>query len=147
MAAGSAAVNRILVALKLRSISKDEEPPPQLDETQAWVAVQVEPKRRGDKIRVDLTEVPGATGIIPPTIGVAGGQKPTLRSLFFGDNYRVPRSGGTKVSTSKVYTITVCDLARASAMTSPASTSRTLRPRPFKFGPRAILDFHIRIRE
>lgn len=148
LAGGSAAVNRILVALKLRSMSKDEEPPPQLDETQAWVAVQVEPKRRGDKVRVDLTEVPGATGITPTTIGVAGGQKPTLRSLFFGDNYRVPRSGGTKVSTNKAYTITVCDLGTGFRYDVTGQRLTDTAPATqFKFGPRAILDFHIRIRE
>lgn len=148
LAGGSAAVNRILVGLNLRSMGKDENPPPVLDETQAWVAVRVEPKKRGDKVRVDLTELVSPAATTPTTIGVAGSQKPTLRSLFFGDNYRVPRAGGIKVSTGKVYVVTVCDLSTGFAydvtgkrLTAPAVGT------PFKFGPRAIVDFHVRIRD
>lgn len=149
LAGGSVGVNRILVALNFRSLVKDEEPPKPLDTTQAWVSVAVIPKKRNDKVRVDITEVTPAAGVTPPTtIGVAGSQKPTLWGMFLGDNYRVPRSGGIRVDTGKCYTITLRDLTNGESydVTGQKLPDQNPVPTIFKFGSRAILDFHVSLK-
>src|SRR5262249_32891646 len=55
LAGGSVGVNRILTTLGFRSQVKDADEPPQLDETHAWVAVEVEPAARGRKFVVAVT--------------------------------------------------------------------------------------------
>ncbi|MDP9993828.1 hypothetical protein J2W28_004469 [Variovorax boronicumulans] len=148
LAGGSVGVNKILVALKFRSLIKDDDVPRKLDDTQAWVSVEVEPKKRGDKVRVDITEVtPPAGAELTTTVGVAGSQKPTLRGLLLGENYRVPRTGGMRVEVAKYYTITLHDLTNGGLYDVTGEALQKSGPEPtiFRFGSRAFLDFHVKI--
>lgn len=148
LAGGSVGVNKILVTLGFRSLVKDDEVPPKLDDTQAWVSIEVAPKKRGDKVRVAITEVTPAAGVIcTTTVGVAGSQKPTLRGLLLGENYRVPRAGGMRVETAKYYTITLHDLTNGGSYDVTGETLQAINPNPttFRFGPRAFVDFRVKI--
>jgi hypothetical protein len=148
LAGGSVGVNKILVALGFRSLVKDDDVPRKLDDTQAWVSVEVEPKKSGDKVRVDITEVTPAVGaVFTTTVGVAGSQKPTLRGLLLGENYRVPRVGGMRVETAKYYTITLHDLTNGGSYDVTGETLHEINPKPttFRFGPRAFLDFRVKL--
>lgn len=146
LAGGSVGVNRILTGLGFRSPVRDAEVP-KLDMTHAWVAVEVEPPKSKARAVVAVTEVT-YDGVSPvrTAVGIAGNPRPKLRSLFNGDMWRVPRSGGIQVLADRYYTVTAQDLQ--SGITYDASGKAIpdgSKPTIFRFGPRAVLDFRIRI--
>lgn len=147
LAGGSVGVNRILTTLGFRSPVKDGEEVPKVDDKFAWVAIEVEPSVRGQRVIVAVTEaVPDTGTTIETAVGIAGNPRPTLRSIFRGSNYRVPMSGGLQVQTAKFYTITVRDLDSGKEYdVTGAELTDSKRPTVFRFGPRAVLDFRVRL--
>jgi len=147
LAGGSVGVNRILTSLGFRSPVKDGEELPKVDEKLAWVAVEVEPAVRGQRVIVAVTEtVPDSGTTIETAVGIAGNPRPTLRSIFRGNNYRVPMSGGLQMQTSKFYRITVRDLDSGKEYdVTGAELTEVKCSTVFRFGPRAILDFRVRL--
>jgi hypothetical protein len=147
LAGGSAGVNRILTTLGFRSQLKDGEVPPTPDETHAWVAVAVEPVTMKDKLMVSVSEVtPAAGASVSTAVGIASARRPGWRSLFLGDDFRVPRSGGMRVDTSKFYTITVKNLDTGVVYdVTGKAVAAGGSPTIFRFGPRAVLDFRIKL--
>lgn len=147
LAGGSVGVNRILTTLGFRSQLKDGEVPPTPDETHAWIAVAVEPVTMKDKLVVAVNEVtPAAGASVSTAVGIASARRPGWRSLFLGDDFRVPRSGGMRVDTGKFYSITVKNLDTGTEYDvtgKPVGNNST--PTIFRFGPRAVLDFRIKL--
>ncbi|MDF3886688.1 hypothetical protein [Cupriavidus basilensis] len=147
LAGGSVGVNRILTSLGFRSPVQSPNAPRDLDEGSAWLAVEVERRSGVDKLIVAVTEVT-YDGVSPvrTAVGIAGTPRPSFRSLFNGDQWRVPRSGGIRVAAAKYYTITAQDIVSGTVYDV---TGKVLpdggRPTIFRFGPRAILDFRIRV--
>jgi hypothetical protein len=147
LAGGSAGVNRILTTLGFRSQLKDGEVPPTPDDGHAWIAVAVEPATMKDKLMVAVSEVtPAAGASVSTAVGIASARRPGWRSLFLGDDFRVPRSGGMRVDTGKFYTITVKNLGTGTVydVTGKAMAAGD-SPTIFRFGPRAVLDFRIKL--
>ena len=147
LAGGSVGVNRILTTLGFRSQLKDGEVSPTPDENHAWIAVAVEPAATQDKLVVALSEVtPAAGASVSTAVGIASAQRPSWRSLFLGDSFRVPRSGGMRVETSKFYSITVTNLTTRTVYdVTGQPVSAAAPPTIFRFGPRAVLDFRIKL--
>ncbi|VBP13345.1 Uncharacterised protein [Burkholderia pseudomallei] len=147
LAGGSVGVNRILTTLGFRSPMKDGEEPPKLDETHAWIAVEVEPVAKKQRVVVNVTEATPPVGAsIETAVGIAGNPRPSLRSIFTGNVYRVPSSGGLQVLTSKFYTITIRDLDKNKDYdVTGKELTGNVQPTTFRFGPRAMLDFRVKL--
>lgn len=147
LAGGSAGVNRILTTLGFRSQVKDGEVQPTPDDTHAWIAVAVEPATMKDKLVVAVSEVvPAPNATVSTAVGIASARRPGWRSLFLGEDFRVPRSGGMRVDTSKFYSITVTNLDTGMLYdVTGKPVGPTGSPTIFRFGPRAVLDFRIKM--
>lgn len=144
LAGGSAGVNSIMVKLGVR-VDKREEIAPDLEPTEAWVSVEVLMKKTNAAAdaTVQITEVTPAAGVnVPTTVGRVSKTRASLGSLFFPRGSRVPQSGGRKVEVAKYYSITVYDetAGKTFDMTGKVVDDYTAA-KPFKFGPRAIIDF------
>lgn len=147
LAGGSVGVNRILVALRFRKEVREESKAPELSSTEAWISVNVDSAVRGAVMRVDVTPITSIQlDTVPATVGVIGGPKPSFFEVLTGSPSRIPRSGGITVSTAKIYTITVFDVAAGILYDV---TGRKLDPgdiaNPLRFAPRALVDFTVKV--
>jgi hypothetical protein len=150
LAGGSIGVNRILVAVGFRSQIRADAAEPQLNETEAWIAIRIHSETDAKNFQVNIDEVTPPAGNVPPTtIGFvrSGNIGQRVKELLFPSRSRVPRSGGRKVDTNKFYRITVVDM-RANGKIYDALgnvVSKIDDARIFRFGSRAILDFDVTV--
>ena len=138
LAGGSAAVNRIFVAVGFRSL-----PVPPLDvkppETKAWVAVMVKQKVSTGRVHVGLKDlgVAAAAATDPaPIAGTACAGAPNLFALLFRNPKRFPANGGYEVIPGHLYEVSVSGKDAAGAPQSVTAGT-------FVFANRAIVDFDI----
>lgn len=133
IAGGSAAVNRIFQSFGFRPTSAQEEPKkPELDKTQAWVAVTlVRDKAVGSAEVLIKNEVAG-------TISGASPKHKLLR-YFVRDKGRFPQTAGYTVVPGPDYVIAV--QAYDAAGTPLPKVTRG----PFAIAPRAIIDIEIAV--
>jgi len=134
LAGGSAAVNKVFVALGFRSIPL---PPPEVKppETRAWVAVLVTQKESTGIVHVETKDIGAAGPDDPaPIAGTACGRTPNLLALLLRNPNRFPPNGGREVIPGHVYEISVAGKDR------DGNPKRALIGK-FVFANRAIVDF------
>jgi len=150
LAGGSAGVNRIMIGLGFRSQIRPDMTGPALDESEAWIAIQVNGKPAQVHARVDI-DVLDLTAeqkaAVPTTVGILRPRSVWQRliQLLWPSRSRVPASGGRRVATANCYRITVRDLrtegklydAMGKAIEKPTDAA------PMRFGSRAVVDFEI----
>lgn len=142
LAGGSVGVNRIMTRLGIRSpFPKSEEERPTLNVTEAYVSVTVSAK--GDNLAYAVNMSEEALDLtVPALLGVIGPVRSGVRqSLLFPSRWRIPRSGGIRVSVDKTYRFSVTDL-RTNTLYDMAGNkllSPTDAPR-IRFAPRAFVD-------
>jgi hypothetical protein len=136
LAGGSTAVNKIFVAVGLRSIPV---PPPDVKppETKAWVAVMVKQKVSTGRIHVGLKDS-GVAGATDPTpiAGTACAGAPNLFALLFRNRNRFPANGGYEVIPGHLYEVSVSGEDSTGA-------SKSVTVGKFVFANRAIVDFDV----
>jgi hypothetical protein len=136
LAGGSAAVNKIFVALGFRSI-----PVPPLEvkppETKAWVAVIVRQQVSVGRVTVSLKDLGVAGPTDPaPIAGTACFGAPNLFDLLFRNPRRFPANGGYEVIPGRVYQLSVSGQDAAGNLKSVTVGN-------FVFANRAIVDFDV----
>ena len=69
-----------------------------------------------------------------------------LKSIFSGNTNRLPVSGGLQVLAANYYSITVRDVSNNKRYDSNGKElTDGVQPAIFRFAPRAVLDFRVRI--
>lgn len=142
LAGGSVGVNRIMTRLNIRSpFPKHEEERLSLSDTEAYVSVRVIAKNGQGSYIVNMTEDP-LNQALPAVLGVVGtmrsGQEP---SIWFPSKWRIPRSGGIKVSVNQTYVFSVTDTqTNISYNLSGDKIDGAAGPTSIRFAPRAFVD-------
>lgn len=145
LAGGSVGVNRIMTRLNIRSpFPKTEEERLSLSDTEAYVSIRVIDKNGQGSYIVTMTEGT-LNAALPAVLGVVGktrsGQDP---SLWFPSKWRIPRSGGIKVSVNKTYDFSVTDTqTNISYNLSGAKIGGPVGPTSIRFAPRAFVDLAV----
>jgi hypothetical protein len=133
IAGGSAGVNRILQSFGFRPTSAQEEPKkPELDNTQAWVAVTL----------VRDKAVGSAEVLIKNAVaGTISGSSPKRRFFryFVRDKGRFPQTGGYTVVPGQAYDIAVQAYDADGNKLTPVTRG------PFDIAPRAIIDIEVKV--
>lgn len=149
LAGGSVGVNRVMVALGFRSQIRPDAVEPELEPTEAYVAVRVLGAGSDALYRVNMDVIDPIPPDTPTSLGFVGGPS-NLRARFvdllFPVRSRIPRSGGLRVSTKKAYRVSVTDLTDGrhyDTLGKPIETPQ--KSQVFAFAPKAIVDFTIRI--
>jgi len=138
LAGGSATVNKIFIALGLRSIPippMDIRPP----ELKAWVAVNVKQGNSKNRVMVHLKDGGVAQSNDPaPISGTACFGAPNLLQLLGRNRNRFPSNGGCEIIPGHVYELFVSGFD---------SDCKEVKSSPIKFvcANRAILDFDIKL--
>jgi len=151
LAGGSVGVNRVFVALGFRSQVRPEELVPELEPTEAYVAIRVQERgARSLQCRVNMDVVEPIPPDTPRTLGFVGDSAALgarLKELLFPVRTRIPPSGGMRVSTSKAYRISVTDLEGGKHYdTMGRLINKPSDSQLFAFAPKAIVDFTIRLK-
>ena len=150
LAGGSVGVNRVLVALRFREEARPEAVQPKLEATEAYVAIRVLDASPTSRYRVNVDVVDPIPPEAVTTLGFVGGTAnlwPRLIDLLFPVTNRIPRSGGMRVPIAKAYRISITDLSTNThydTLGDPIKT--TSASQVFKFFPKAIVDFNIRLK-
>ena len=133
IAGGSSAVNRIFQSFGFRPTSAQEEPKkPELDKTQAWVAVTlVRDKAVGSAEVLIKNEVAGTISGMSP--------KGKFLRYFVRDKGRFPQTAGYTVVPGPDYSIAVQAYNAAGEPLTRAERG------PFAIAPRAIIDIEVTI--
>jgi hypothetical protein len=150
LAGGSVGVNRVLVALRFREEARPEAAPPTLEPTEAYIAIRVLDASPSSKYRVNVDVVDPIPADAVTTLGFVGGKAnvwPRVVDLLFPVTNRIPRSGGMRVPIAKAYRISITDLSTNTHYdTLGAPISTPSNSQVFKFFPKAIVDFNIRLK-
>lgn len=150
LAGGSVGVNRLLVALGFRSQLRPEALAPELEPTEAYVAIRVQGQGAKSLCQVNMDIVDPIPADTPRTLGFVGGSATVgtrLAELLFPVRSRIPPSGGMRVSTTKAYRVSVTDLEDGKhSDTLGTPISRPSDSQLFAFSPKAIVDFTIRLK-
>lgn len=167
LAGGSASVNSLMVALKLRENRTAEQVTPKPPPTKAWIAVKVHMKQADEIVQIQqlvVTPAPAGAeqllGVIHPT-----GFWRRIGKYFWRDTRRLPTSAGLVVDPNVQYTIIVhgrtkpvppspanpagtpgrsiyCDAAGTPLTQTPAG-GFVPTPSAYVFAPGAIVDFEV----
>lgn len=151
LAGGSVGVNRVFIALGFRSQVRPEELLPELEATEAYVAIRVrQPGSKSLQCRVNMDIVEPIPPDTPRTLGFIGDSAavgPRLKELLFPVRSRIPPSGGMRVSTTKAYRISVTDVeGNKHYDTMGRLINKPSDSQLFAFAPKAIVDFTIRLK-
>jgi hypothetical protein len=150
LAGGSVGVNRVFVALGFRSQLRPEALEPELEPTEAYVAIHVQGHSSRSMCQVNMDVVDPIPADTPRTLGFVGGAAgigARLRELLFPVRSRIPQSGGMRVATTKAYRISVTDLEEGKHYdTLGRPITSTSQSQLFAFAPKAIVDFTIRLK-
>ena len=137
LAGGSSGVNNLFMALGFRS--RQTESAPELPSNEAWISVLVH--RDNDatgEVLVQISEAASGTDATYDAIAGSVNARKKLRDLFFPNRNRFPNSGGYKVESGKVYTISVTGKDKSgSVLTGLGET--------YSFAPRAIVDLDAKL--
>ena len=137
LAGGSSGVNNLFVALGFRSrvTEKTAQPPSH----EAWISVLVH--RDSAATGEVLVQVSEASGSTPATYAAIAGSinaRKKFRDLFFPNRNRFPRSGGYKVESGKVYTVSVTGKDESGKLLKGLGET-------YSFAPRAIVDLDVKL--
>ena len=149
LAGGSVGVNRVLVALGFRSQLRPEAVEPELEPTEAYVAIRVAGASTKSIYQVNMDVLDSIPADAPTTLGFVGGPadlRARFVELLFPVRNRIPRSGGLRVSIKKAYRISVTDLGDGThydTLGRPIDDPK--KSQVFAFAPKAIVDFTIPI--
>lgn len=152
IAGGSSGVFTIFARLGLRNPLAGTETPPQLDNTQAWLAIHLVGESGPDTVHIALNDLGTATrpAIAGSVTRRAAGQSflDRLKDAFGVSGNRFPRSGGRTIKADTDY-----EIALIRRLEPPKLKSDPQNPEPaseiiavagvYRFAPRAIVDLYL----
>ena len=140
IAGGSNGIFTIFARLGLRNPLSGAEPPPELDQTQAWIAIHLTGQGAKTAVQVALKDL--ATTTRPPIAGSVARRtlSEKLADAFGLNHHRFPKTGGRMVKAGTDYEITLIWHAKADG----TRTEEVLHVAGvYRFAPRAIVDLYI----
>jgi hypothetical protein len=138
LAGGSSGVHNFMAALGYRDRGREQAVTPQVEATEAWVAIRVERQKAVGPVEIQITEVEAPDPPPGAIAGTVGFRRPSLGELLFRNTNRFPPNGGYVVEPGKVYRIDIVGHDAKNARLPDPLSGRMLR-----FAPGAIVDFEV----